>query len=182
MGRFEYRPQIHNNTLVKIGQTKTTANIYIHQTAYKLVILLLAYIKGLLLLNRKKQLEQLTGIQIVELMEKYNIPMDCKRSEAIERILAYEKPPKQTRPPRNAATTKLKAVRIQTGITQKQLADAAGLNLRTLQHYEQGVKTFDNAHISVILSICNALNCTYADIIENADYIQVFNEYMERVK
>lgn len=133
-------------------------------------------------MNRKKQLEQLTGMQLVDLMIEYKIPTDCKRSEAIERILAYEKPPKQTRPPRNAAQTKLKAVRIQTGITQKQLADAAGLNLRTLQHYEQGAKPFDNAHISVILSVCNALNCTYSDVIENADYIQVFNEYMERVK
>lgn len=133
-------------------------------------------------MNRKKQLEQLTGMQLVDLMIEYKIPTDCKRSEAIERILAYEKPPKQTRPPRNAAQTKLKAVRIQTGITQKQLADAAGLNLRTLQHYEQGAKPFDNAHISVILNVCNALNCTYADVIENADYIQVFNEYMNRVK
>lgn len=131
---------------------------------------------------RRKELEQMTGLQIIDLMEKYNIPIDCKRNEAIQRILDYEKPPKQTRPPRNAAQTKLKAVRIQTGLTQKQLADAAGLNLRTLQHYEQGAKPFDNAHISVILSICNALNCTYTDVIENADYIQVFNEYMERVK
>ena len=133
-------------------------------------------------MNRKKQLEQLTGMQLVDLMIEYKIPTDCKRFEAIERILAHEKPPKQTRPPRNTAQTKLKAVRIQTGITQKQLADAAGLNLRTLQHYEQGAKPFDNAHISVILSVCNALNCTYSDVIENADYIQVFNEYMERVK
>lgn len=133
-------------------------------------------------MNRKKQLEQLTGIQIVDLMEKYNIPMDCKRSEAIQRILDYENPPKKTRPPRNAAQTKLKAVRIRAGVTQKQLANVAGLNLRTLQHYEQGVKNFDNAHISVILNVCNVLNCTYADIIENADYIQVFNSYIERVK
>lgn len=132
-------------------------------------------------MNRKKELEQLTGIQIVDLMEQYNIPMDCKRSEAIERILAYENPPKKTRPPRNAAQTKLKAARIRAGITQKQLADAAGLNLRTLQHYEQGVKNFDNAHISVVLSVCNALNCTYADIIENADYIQVFDAYINRL-
>lgn len=131
-------------------------------------------------MNRKKELEQLSGIQIVDLMEKYNIPLDCKRSEAIERILDYEKPPKKTRPPRNAAQTKLKAVRVASGVTQKQLADAAGLNLRTLQHYEQGVKNFDNAHISVILKICNALNCMYPDIIENMDYIQVFNEYMNR--
>lgn len=131
-------------------------------------------------MNRKKELEQLSGIQIVDLMEKYNIPLDCKRSEAIERILAHEKPPKKTRPPRNAAQTKLKAVRVASGVTQKQLADAAGINLRTLQHYEQGVKTFDNAHISVILKICNALNCTYGDIIENSDYILVFNEYMNR--
>ena len=118
----------------------------------------------------------------VDLLEKYNIPMDCKRNEAIERILLHEKPIKKTRPPRNAAQTKLKAVRVASGITQKQLADATGLNLRTLQHYEQGAKCFDNAHISVILSICNALNCTYSDVTENAEHIQVFNLYMDRVK
>lgn len=131
---------------------------------------------------RRKELEQMTGIQLVDLMIEYKIPTDCKRSEAIERILAYEKPPKQTRPPRNAAQTKLKAVRVASGITQKQLADAAGLNLRTLQHYEQGAKCFDNARVDVILNVCNALNCTFADVVENADYIQAFNNYMERVK
>lgn len=131
---------------------------------------------------RRKELEQMTGIQLVDLMIEYKIPTDCKRTEAIERILAYEQPVKKTRPPRNAAQTKLKAVRVLSGITQKQLADAAGLNLRTLQHYEQGAKCFDNARVDVILNVCNALNCTFGDVVENADYIQVFNNYMERVK
>lgn len=133
-------------------------------------------------MNRKQQLEKMNGIQLVDLMEQYNIPIDCKRAEAIERILEHEQPVKKTRPPRNAAQTKLKAVRVASGITQKQLADAAGLNLRTLQHYEQGAKCFDNARVDVILNVCNALNCTFADVVENADYIQVFNNYMERVK
>lgn len=133
-------------------------------------------------MNRKKQLEQMNGIQLVDLMIEYKIPTDCKRSEAIQRILDYENPPKKTRPPRNAAQTKLKAVRIRAGVTQKQLANAAGLNLRTLQHYEQGAKQFDNARVDTIISVCNALNCTFTDVIENVDYIQVFNNYMERVK
>lgn len=133
-------------------------------------------------MNRKKELEQMNGIQLVDLMIEYHIPTNCKRAEAIQRILDYENPPKKTRPPRNASQTKLKAVRVGSGVTQKQLADAAGLNLRTLQHYEQGAKCFDNARIDTILSVCNALNCTFADVIENADYIAIFNNYMERVK
>lgn len=132
-------------------------------------------------MSRKKQLEKMNGIQLVDLMIEYKIPTDCKRSEAIQRILDYENPPKKTRPPRNAATTKLKAARVAVGITQKQLADAAGLNVRTLQHYEQGAKCFDNARVDTILNVCNALNCSFADVIENDDYITVFNAYINRL-
>ena len=74
---------------------------------------------------------------------------------------------------------KLKAKRIEAGLTQSQLAEKAGLNVRVLQHYEQGSKVFDNARIDKILRICLALNCHIEDIIENDEYIELLQEYQK---
>lgn len=72
---------------------------------------------------------------------------------------------------------KLKEVRLAKGLTQKQLADAVGMNIRTLQHYEQGSKIFDHARLDTLLKICLALECKLADIIENEEYIDLIQKY-----
>lgn len=72
---------------------------------------------------------------------------------------------------------KLKEVRLTKGLTQKQLADAVGMNIRTLQHYEQGSKIFDHARLDTLLKICLALECKLADIIENEEYIDLIQKY-----
>ena len=72
---------------------------------------------------------------------------------------------------------KLKGVRLAKGLTQKQLADAVGMNIRTLQHYEQGSKIFDHARLDTLLKICLALECKLADIIENEEYIDLIQKY-----
>lgn len=84
---------------------------------------------------------------------------------------------KKSRVPRNFAETKLKAVRITRGMTQSQLADSANINLRVLQHYEQGSKSFDSARLDVILKVCIALNCKMSDILENDTNIELYNAY-----
>ena len=76
---------------------------------------------------------------------------------------------------------KLKEKRLETGLSQSQLAEKAGLNVRTLQHYEQGSKIFDNARIDTILKVCNTLECRFEEIIENEEYIHLFNEYMKKL-
>ena len=73
---------------------------------------------------------------------------------------------------------KLKAKRMEAGLSQSQLAEKAGLNVRVLQHYEQGSKNFDHARIDKILNVCLALNCKIDDIIENQKYIDLFNKYL----
>lgn len=72
---------------------------------------------------------------------------------------------------------KLKEVRLSKGLTQKQLAESANINVRVLQHYEQGSKNFDHARIDTILSVCNILECQLSDIIQNEDILQIIEQY-----
>lgn len=72
---------------------------------------------------------------------------------------------------------KLQDARKAAGMSQSQLADKANMNVRTLQHYEQGSKIFDNARIDTILSICLALNCKIEDVIENEEYLKLIDQY-----
>lgn len=72
---------------------------------------------------------------------------------------------------------KLKEVRLAKGLTQKQLADSANINIRVLQHYEQGTKNFDHARLDTLLKICLALDCKLAEIIENEEYIDLLHKY-----
>lgn len=74
-------------------------------------------------------------------------------------------------------TKKLKEMRQAKGLSQSQLAETTGINVRTLQHYEQGSKIFDHARIDTILKVCLALNCKLDDIIENQEYIELIKRY-----
>lgn len=73
--------------------------------------------------------------------------------------------------------SKLKITRQAKGLSQSQLAEKANMNVRTLQHYEQGSKVFDHARIDTILRVCLALNCKFEDIIENQEYIDLIKQY-----
>lgn len=70
-------------------------------------------------------------------------------------------------------TRKLKAWRQAKGLSQSQLAEKTGINLRTIQHYEQGSKNFDHARIDTIMRVCVALDCGLDDILENPEYIEL---------
>lgn len=71
---------------------------------------------------------------------------------------------------------KLKEMRQSRGLSQSQLAEKTGINVRTIQHYEQGSKNFDHARIDTILKICLALNCKLEDVIENQQYIDLIKK------
>lgn len=73
--------------------------------------------------------------------------------------------------------TKLKTKRLEAGLTQLQLAEQTGINMRVLQHYEQGTKKFDHARIDKILNVCIVLNCKLQDIIEDDHFIELLNKY-----
>ncbi|MGN0464885.1 MAG: helix-turn-helix transcriptional regulator [Lachnospiraceae bacterium] len=74
--------------------------------------------------------------------------------------------------------SKLKSKRIESKLSQSQLAEKANINVRTLQHYEQGSKSFDNARIDTILRVCLALDCKIEDVVENEEYIKLLKRYL----
>lgn len=72
---------------------------------------------------------------------------------------------------------KLKEMRQTKGLSQSQLAEKANMNVRTLQHYEQGSKIFDHARIDTILRVCLVLDCKFEDVIENQEYLDLIKRY-----
>ena len=49
--------------------------------------------------------------------------------------------------------SKLQNARLAAGLSQSQLASAAGLNVRTLQCYEQGAKDINGAKLATLLKL-----------------------------
>lgn len=72
---------------------------------------------------------------------------------------------------------KLKERRLAAGLSQTQLAEKAGLNVRVLQHYEQGSKNFDHARIDILLKYCIALDCKLSELVENPEYLTLLKKY-----
>ena len=62
--------------------------------------------------------------------------------------------------------SKLKEVRQAKGLTQKQLAEATGNSLRTLQHYEQGSKDPNQAAAITVYGLAKALGVRIEDLLE----------------
>ena len=67
--------------------------------------------------------------------------------------------------------SKLKKVRVQKGLSQQGLANAAGVKKRLIQTYEQGERNINHGQIDSLCSICLALNCKLGDILEDEELI-----------
>lgn len=135
-------------------------------------------------MDRRKQLEQMTVLGGLEpLARQYNLDIaHMKKSEIIDVILAHESKEPETkevkrRPPRNAAQTKLKALRVKSGLKQKDVALEAGLKLPVYSQYEQGIRNIDGCKLITLLKICNALNCSLEDILEDQETLEALREY-----
>ena len=61
---------------------------------------------------------------------------------------------------------KLKQVRTDKGMTQKALAEATGINLRTLQHYEQSSKDFNMAAAITVYTVAQVLGVRVEDLLD----------------
>lgn len=76
---------------------------------------------------------------------------------------------------------KLKEMRQAKGLSQNQLAEKTGLNVRTLQHYEQenSPKMFDHARLDTMLKCAIALGCKLEDIIDDKEYLELIQQYQK---
>ena len=61
---------------------------------------------------------------------------------------------------------KVKVMLAMRDMTQKELAEATGLNLRTLQHYEQGSKDLNMAAAVTVYGIATALGVRIEDLLD----------------
>lgn len=62
--------------------------------------------------------------------------------------------------------TKLKEFRKFRGMTQAKLSEISGVNLRTLQDYEQGSKDINKVAGITLYKLAQALNCRVEDLLE----------------
>lgn len=75
---------------------------------------------------------------------------------------------------------KLQNARQTAGMSQSQLARAAGISVRVLQDYERGARDISGAKLATLLKLCNALHCELRDIIADPETIELLDEYGKR--
>ena len=74
--------------------------------------------------------------------------------------------------------SRLQNTRLAAGLSQSQLAAATGLNVRTLQCYEQGAKDINNAKLATLLKLCLALDCKLGDILTDEATVKLLEQHM----
>jgi transcriptional regulator with XRE-family HTH domain len=68
-----------------------------------------------------------------------------------------------------AKMNKLQEKRKAKGLSQSQLAEASGVNIRTLQHYESGHRDISIASARTVLKLAKALDTTVEELIRKDD-------------
>lgn len=63
--------------------------------------------------------------------------------------------------------TKLKQIRESRGISQTELAEISGVNLRSIQMYEQKINDIDKAQSQTLFKLSRVLGCKIEDLLEN---------------
>lgn len=77
--------------------------------------------------------------------------------------------------------SKLQNTRLSKEMSQSQLANAASINPRMLQYYEQGAKDLDAAKLATLLKICLALNCKLEDILPDGETVELLEQYTKMI-
>lgn len=77
--------------------------------------------------------------------------------------------------------SKLQNTRLTNEMSQSQLANAANINPRMLQYYEQGAKDLSGAKLATLLKICLALNCKLEDIIPDGETVELLEQYTKMI-
>lgn len=73
----------------------------------------------------------------------------------------------------------LKKNRELSGISQKELSEKTGINLRTIQQYEQGQRDLNGAKFITLLKICNVLGCSLSAILTDPETLEELKKYEE---
>ena len=76
---------------------------------------------------------------------------------------------------------KLQELRKGAGLTQKELADKAGMKCKILQQYEIDYRHIDGARLETLISLANALNCQIYELLEDDELKRLMKDYEESI-
>lgn len=72
---------------------------------------------------------------------------------------------------------KLKIMRTGAGLSQRQLSELSGVNLRTIQDYESNDgQVIDKTNLRTLLNLAKALGCNIKDILEDVGLVELYKE------
>lgn len=72
---------------------------------------------------------------------------------------------------------KLKIMRTGAGLSQRQLSELSGVNLRTIQDYESNDgQVIDKTNLRTLLNLAKALGCNIKDILEDVELSELYEE------
>lgn len=72
--------------------------------------------------------------------------------------------------------SKLRRMRVKKGLSQSELSDASGVPIKTIQEFEQRTGRIDSTKLNTLCSLCLALDCKIADIVEDEKLIAKYNK------
>lgn len=72
--------------------------------------------------------------------------------------------------------SKLKQIRVEKGLSQQGLADAAGVKKRLIQAYEQNNRDINGARLDTLCDLCLCLGCKIEDILEDEALIEKYKQ------
>lgn len=103
-----------------------------------------------------------------------DVNRSCKGGEKMSKRGMRPETAKKIREAKGIEDTKLQKIRVQRGLSQKDLSVISGVSKRSIQCYEQRTRDIDSAHINTLCGLALALNCKIEDVIESQELIDRF--------
>ena len=102
--------------------------------------------------------EIVQSVPVAEICAMYSPYHEMHIGQFVERMNAYYRAVQPE--------TNLKRMRMRAGLSQRELAEASGVPLRTIQQYEQRQKNINKAQVEYLLMLAQALCCKVEDLVE----------------
>lgn len=78
--------------------------------------------------------------------------------------------------PHQIRYSNLKLQRIRAGMTQKQLAEASGIPVKTLGNIEQKRRNINHCRVDIVYRLASALGCEMIDILDLEEMTETINK------
>ena len=106
----------------------------------------------------KRILEKIDGDTLLKMYPTLHEAPEQKCMETMNEIMK-----------RGGNVSKLQLIRESRELTQKELSEKAGVNLRTLQQYEIRAKNINRAAASTLIALSKTLGCRIEDLLETEE-------------